>query len=93
MDSPQSMTLDDLRGEIDTIDEDLVGLLSRRATMAQEVGRMKANGRIEANGLRSPERELAIMERLRKLNHGPLPDSSIELIYREIFRACLEVQR
>ena len=40
-DSKRAPTLTTLRGEIDQLDQDLVGLLNRRAEIASQIGQIK----------------------------------------------------
>lgn len=80
------MSLDDLRRQIDSIDAQIVELLSERARLAQEVGHRK-NRNAAVGQFFAPERERQIFERLKKLNEGPLPNDAIRAIYREIISA------
>lgn len=82
--------LGELRKGIDAVDAQIVELLGRRAGLAQQVGEVKKV--IDAPVYR-PEREAQIMAKLRRLNPGPLPDASVEIIYREIVSACRELER
>jgi chorismate mutase/prephenate dehydratase len=76
-----------LRGEIDAIDDRLLGLLCRRAEIAAEMGGLKPEG-----GARDEAREAAVLERLSRANPGPLPGAALARIFREIFGACLNLQ-
>ncbi|MBC8104294.1 MAG: prephenate dehydratase [Cytophagales bacterium] len=78
------MSIEDLRGKIDAIDTELLGLLSERARIAQQVGQGKT--RTSAQFF-APERERQIFERLTELNKGPLPPEAVRAIYREIISA------
>jgi chorismate mutase len=77
--------LDGPRAEIDAIDDQLLGLLSRRAGIAAGLAGLKA-------GPRDAGREAAVLRRLSLANPGPLPDAAVARIFGEIFRACLDVQ-
>ncbi|MCB2227618.1 MAG: prephenate dehydratase [Desulfarculaceae bacterium] len=81
--------IDELRGQIDEIDQRLVDLLGQRARHALEIGRHK-----RAAGLPVfvPEREIDLLSRLSQSNRGPLPDAYLRNIFREIISACREVQ-
>ncbi len=74
-----------LRDQIDTIDSQILKLLNQRAGLAQSIGQVKAQ--TQAPVMR-PEREAEVIRRLLVENAGPLPDSSIELLFREIMSAC-----
>jgi chorismate mutase/prephenate dehydratase len=82
--------LAELRRSIDAVDAQIVELISRRAGFAREVGEVKKL--VDAPVYR-PEREAQIFAKLRSINPGPLPNASIEAVYREIISACRELER
>ena len=82
-------SVDDLRKKIDQVDEKIVELLSRRASLAQEIGRTKSQGNEDVF---VPSREKEIFRRLSKLNRGPLLEQSVHSIYREILSASRSVE-
>ena len=55
------MNLDDIRNQIDTIDHDLLDLLSRRAELVHEVGLIKKRDGLQ---IYAPEREEALLRKL-----------------------------
>jgi chorismate mutase/prephenate dehydratase len=79
-----------LREEIDGIDDEILGLLNRRARAVLEVGRVKSVG-----GLRHyvPERETEVLRRLSEANPGPLPNEALRVIFREIISASLALEK
>ena len=81
-------TLNQLRARIDTLDDELLKLLSERARMAQEVGRAK-NGEM----IYRPEREAQIVRRLTDANPGPLEGEVVECLFREIMSACRALEQ
>ncbi len=83
------MNLDDIRNQIDAIDTDLLGLLSRRADLVHEVGVVKKRDSLQ---IYAPEREEALLRRLLEKNAGRLPEKSIRAIYREIMSAALALE-
>ena len=72
-----------LRDAIDSIDLEILELISRRAEHAREVGRIK-NGAL----IYRPEREAQVLRRLREKNPGPLSSDSITRLFVEIISAC-----
>jgi chorismate mutase/prephenate dehydratase len=84
------MNLNELRKEIDTIDEQVVNLLNRRASIAQEIGHHKSKSKLHHY---TPEREQSVYKRLSALNGGPLPSESIRAIYREIISAARALEK
>jgi chorismate mutase/prephenate dehydratase len=83
------MTLDELRGRIDALDEEIVRLINERAKVACEIGRFK---RRENTSLYAPAREKAVYQNIARLNQGPLPDSTLRAVYREIISGCLALE-
>lgn len=83
------MNLDDIRCQIDSVDHDLLDLLSRRADLVHEVGVVKKRDGLQ---IYAPEREEALLRRLIEMNQGRLPEKSIRAIYREIMSAALALE-
>lgn len=79
--------LSKLRIEIDALDENILGVLSARASLARKVGSLKTGQAYR------PEREAEVLRRIQKLNEGPLPDEVIARLFREIMSACLALER
>lgn len=77
------------REEIDSIDREIVELLSRRAAAALSLARAK-----DASGqpVFSPIRENEVLSRVRAENQGPLSDAALEAVYTEIISACRSLQ-
>ena len=90
--APQADTeaLAPLRERIDQIDADLVRLLNERAQVVVEVGRIK---RDEGGAIYVPHRERAVMQRIRDLSEGPLPDRCLEAIWRELMSGSFALER
>ena len=75
------MSLDQLRKKIDQIDEKLVELINERARVVVEVGKLKQS---EATPIYVPHREKAVIDKIGRINQGPLPDKTLSAIWREI---------
>ena len=89
-------TLDDLRREIDAIDDSIHDLLIRRAEVSRAISKVKQptagkDGGTLAPALR-PAREAAILRRLLARHKGDLPPQVVVSIWREIIAASLRVQ-
>ena len=83
------MNLDNLRGEIDAIDDELAVLLARRMDLAAGVAAIK---RETGAPVLQPAREKTILARLGELvDEQYLP--ALETVYVAIFRASREIQR
>ena len=82
--------LQQLRAQIDAIDDQILSLLNQRAACALEVGKVKQEHNSRFYVL---EREESIYRRLVQRNPGPFPASAIRPIYREIISACLSLEK
>jgi len=82
-------TLPELRVLIDAVDQELLKALNRRAALASEVGEIK---RLEGSTVFRPEREAQVIQGLQLANEGPLQNSSLALIWREIMSACRSLE-
>ena len=85
-----SPSLDTLRDKIDRLDAQVLTLLNRRARLAQQIGNQKGEKQRAAY---VPSRERAIFARLAELNTGPLPDESVQAVYREIISASRALEQ
>jgi chorismate mutase/prephenate dehydratase len=82
-------TLQTLRDRIDEIDDTILGLLNRRASIVTEVGRVKKQEQVRVH---APQREQEIFERLEKQNPGPFPNEGVRAVFREIMSASLALE-
>lgn len=83
----QEEELGKLREGIDSIDTEMLRLLSERAKLAQRVGEIK-HGNIYR-----PEREAQVLRRIAATNSGPLPEAAVRTIFREVMSACLALEQ
>ena len=94
-DAAQAMTekLGTIRNRIDTIDTQILKLLSERANCAEEVAVTKrAAGEKDIKFYR-PEREAQILRRVSEINPGPLENQKVTAIFREIISSCLALEQ
>jgi len=84
--------LNQLRLEIDRLDDELLKLLNQRSEVSRKVGQAK---RLEDPNpaIYRPEREAHILRRLRDANPGPLPPEAVSRIFHEIMSASSALQR
>jgi chorismate mutase/prephenate dehydratase len=87
---PKASSLEDLRLHIDAIDEQIVKLLNDRANIVVEIGKLKQQNKVQ---IYAPEREKAIMEKVRRLNKGPLPNRCLEAVYRELMSGSFALEK
>lgn len=84
-------TLDDLRGDIDRVDEVLVRLLNERARVACEIGRLKKQLGIEVY---QPEREKQVLAHVRGIAaEGPLGAEAIARLFERIIDEARSLER
>lgn len=81
--------LEGLRARVDEINVEILQLINERAGLVQEIGRVK-----EKQGVNryDPLRERHMLDHLKENNSGPLPQSTVEHIFKEIFKTALELQ-
>jgi chorismate mutase / prephenate dehydratase len=84
------LNLPEHRKAIDQLDEQLVRLLSERTRHVLAIGEIKrkAGGEIYA-----PHRERAVLDRVAKLNPGPMTAAQVQAIYREIMSGALALEK
>jgi chorismate mutase len=87
------LTLEQLRDEIDKIDEVIVRLLDSRARCAYTVGRLKHElGR----PIYEPAREAKVLQHVRQVNEalgGPLDGDAVARLYERIMDEARRIQR
>jgi chorismate mutase / prephenate dehydratase len=86
----QSDPLETLRLQIDRLDAQIVELLNARARVVVEVGKVKQS---IGDPIYAPDREKAVIEKLRKLNTGPLPNRCLEAVYRELMSGSFALEK
>lgn len=83
--------LSQLREQIDTIDDQILSLISERAKCAQQVAEAK-----QAAGetvFYRPEREAQVLRHIMEKNQGPLDNEEMARLFREIMSACLALEQ
>lgn len=83
------MTLDELRGEIDRIDEQIVTLIKQRMRCVHGVGEIKKDAH---SHIFVPERESQLIAKILKHNAGELPEKGLKSIYRQIVSMSLHLE-
>lgn len=86
----KSPELEQLRNQIDDINRQLLELLSQRAELARAIGEVK-----RAQGINrfDPVRERDMLDRLVAGNPGPFDDDTIRHLFKQIFKASLDLQQ
>jgi len=83
------MTLDELRVEIDKIDDTLLKLYNQRMEFVHKVGELKNT---TGAPIYRPEREQAILNRLKAQNNGKLTDLAIDALFLEMFTVARNLE-
>ena len=80
-----------VRQRIDHIDEQIQALISQRAEIAGHVRQVKGD-LANPTAYYRPDREAQVLRRVVERNEGPLSDTVMLRLYREIMSACLAQQ-
>ena len=72
-----------IRDSIDSIDNQILSLVSERAKLAIQAGQAKQD-----SNKYKPARESSILNRLTEMNEGPLEQAQIRNIFNEIISSC-----
>lgn len=87
------MSIDELRKNIDAIDDQILDLLDRRARVARTIAEEKRDQGLPAH---DPERERSLLERTeQRVAERPdavFPAAGVRPVFREIVSACLSLQ-
>jgi chorismate mutase/prephenate dehydratase len=84
------MSLSQHRQAIDRLDEKIVRLLNERTRHVLAIGSIKLQNGEE---IYAPHRERAVLDRVRRLNPGPITAESLRAIYREIMSSALSLEK
>jgi len=84
-----SNDLNELRSELDAIDEKLVELFNQRASCVLKIGRYKQQNRM---AVYEPKREAVVYANVAHWNKGPLPDEELATIYTAILASMRRIQ-
>ena len=78
------------RKRIDGIDDQLMRLLNSRSACAVEVGRIK---RAQGLPIYAPEREAWILDRVMRVNTGPLEPLAVRRVFERIIDESRRLER
>ena len=84
------MNIPEHRKAIDKLDAKIVRLLNERTQHVLEIGAIKFKAGEE---IYAPHRELAVLQRVCRLNKGPITNDAIRAIYREVMSSALSLQK
>lgn len=81
--------LSKLRDQVDEINLEILKLLNKRAEIVLQIGNAKKKQGVDRF---DPVRERQSLDLILKNHHGPFEPSTIKHIFKEIFKASLELQ-
>lgn len=90
MSETASEKLEQLRVKIDKVDRRLIDLINERARLVVEVGEVKRAGDLP---IYAPHREAQLLEKVIGLNEGPIPDRTLEAIFREMMSGSFALEQ
>jgi chorismate mutase/prephenate dehydratase len=79
-----------LRKRIDDLDQKIVELLNARAKVVVDIGHAKQS---DGTPVYAPDREHAVLQRVGRLNSGPLPAKTLQAIYREMMSGSFALEK
>lgn len=88
-----SLTLVDVRTQIDGLDKEIQQRISQRAALALEVARLKTAAGEGDGDFYRPEREAQVLREVMARNTGELADAEMARIFREIMSTCLAAEK
>ncbi len=84
------MDIDDLRKEIDRLDNELLRIFNERAGLALKIGEIKKGLGLPVY---DPAREKLIFQRMKDANPGPLDDQAIVRLFERVIDESRRLER
>jgi chorismate mutase/prephenate dehydratase len=84
------LNISEHRKAIDKLDAQIVRLLNERTRQVLAIGDIKLAAGEE---IYAPHRERAVLQRLSRLNQGPMTNDQLRAIYREIMSSALSLEK
>src|SRR5689334_6001985 len=81
--------LQELRSQVDVINQQILESLTKRAQIVTEIGKVQQQMGVS---FYDPAREAEMLTALERANKGPFSNETIKALFREIFRASLEME-
>lgn len=75
--------IEELRHQIDLIDDDLLSLINKRANLSLQIRNLKNQS---SKPLFDSKREEEVVSRLCKNNNGPLYDQNVKQVFKQIMK-------
>ncbi len=84
------MTIEEIRAEIDRLDDELLRIFNRRADFALKIGEIKKS---RGMPVYDPAREKMIFQRMKADNPGPLDDEAIVRLFERVIDESRRLER
>jgi 3-deoxy-7-phosphoheptulonate synthase/chorismate mutase len=81
--------LEQLRDQLDEVNLKLLDLINERGRLAKEIGQVKLKSGVNRF---DPERERKMLNLIADNNKGPFETSTVQHLFKQIFKASLELQ-
>jgi chorismate mutase len=85
-----ALNIDDIRKEIDRLDNELLKIFNERAALALRIGEIKKQ---KGLAVYDPDREKRIFDRMRTANPGPLEDNAIVRLFERVIDESRRLER
>ena len=86
----EKINLNQLRSEIDEIDNKILDLINQRLTLGKQIGDLKKE---KGTGVLDRNRETEVLQRLCSLNAGPATEDLLRYLFNVIMTATKEIQK
>jgi chorismate mutase len=84
-------TLEELRADIDRVDESLVRLLNERARVVCAIGHLK---KVDGAAVYQPDREKRVLDHVRRVAaEGPLAPDAVVRLFERIIEEARQLER
>jgi chorismate mutase len=84
------LTIDDIRQEIDRLDDELLQIFNQRAGLALKIGELKQTLDLP---IYDPSREKRIFDKMKANNPGPLDDAAIVRLFERVVDESRSLER
>ena len=84
------MTIDDIRQEIDRLDDELLQIFNQRADLALKIGELKKEHNLP---IYDPSREKRIFDKMKANNPGPLDNAAVVRLFERVIDESRSLER
>jgi len=84
------LTIDDIRREIDRLDDELLQIFNQRADLALKIGELKKEHNLP---IYDPSREKKIFDKMKADNPGPLDNAAVVRLFERVIDESRSLER